>query len=297
MKKNHAIRKTLSISPHQASWANTIYAKPSSSVDLISWLIESPHEELVKRYRKGIIEKQVLPVVLPAGIFEGGKTIADYKKSSGLIYVDIDYKQNPRINSLKSRIDAEWVKLMVSSSGGKGISLFIPIDIPRLEADPRFVYAQYYRQIESLLKQVGIISDPSCKNINRLRYASWDSKPMIYNKSAVAFPYIEPVKRKVEVVKIDTALKREIMDVVRNLDKGKIDITIQYNDWLYLAGLCHNVFGLDAGLEVFQKLSRYYGTYNESETNRKYLQCLTFTDANPARLFKLTAPKIKMKRK
>lgn len=282
---------------HIVSWASTIFAKPTDEVELIDWLINSPHEELVKRYRKGDIEKQVLPVVLPAGVFKGGKTMNDYQSPSGLLYVDIDAKDNPSLSKLKHRIDAEWIKLICSSSGGKGLSIFIPLDVNILNESPREMYAAYYRQVESLFKQVGIITDPSCKNINRLRYASYDAKPFMYNKSATQFPFIIPAKRVKEKVKVDTQLKKEIMQVVRDLERGKIDITMKYNDWLYVAGLCNIVFGLDAGLEVFQRLSKNYPSYSESETTRKYMQCLNFTDANPARLFRLTAPKLKMKKK
>lgn len=284
---------------HYVSWSRSIYKQPSQTRDLVKWILENEHESLVMKFRAGRIKKEKLPVILPAGIFEDGKTMNHFVESSGLIFIDIDGKQN-NIKRIRPRIDAPWVKMVTQSSSGSGLSVFVPIDAQRITTSeyPRRVYAAYYNQIEHMFKQAGIITDPACKNINRLRYASFDDKPYL-NKRATKFPFIELREQEEEPkpIKIDSKIKREIIEAIEMIDKKKIDISARYNDWLYIAGFLNNVFGLNHGLELFLKVSRHYPNFDEDEAERKYMQCLSFKDSHPDRFFNLVGPKIKMSKK
>jgi hypothetical protein len=281
---------------HYVSWSRSIYRDPSETRELIDWILSNEHEESVMRFRRGRTKKDKLPVILPAGIFEDGKTMKNFVESSGLIFIDIDGKSN-NIKRIRPRLDAKWIKMITQSSSGTGLSVFIPIDANRITTSeyPRRIYAAYYNQVEYMFKQAGIITDPACKNINRLRYASFDPKPYL-NPKAEKFPFIE-LKEKEEAPKIykaNSKAKQEIIDAINLIDKKKIDISARYNDWLYIAGFLNNVFGMNHGLELFLKVSRHYPGFDEDEAERKYMHCLSFTDSMPDRFFNLIGTKIKM---
>jgi hypothetical protein len=277
------------------SWSRTIYKQPTQTRDLMEWVISNEHADLVGKYRNGKLQKQALPVILPAGVFEHGKSVRDFAESSGILYIDIDGKSN-NIKRIRQRIDAPWIKAVTVSSGGNGLSVFIPVDAQLITTDPypHKVYGFMYKQAEALFKQSGIITDPACKNINRLRYASVDDKPYI-NYEATKFPFIEQLEREElkKPIKATTELKREILEMVDYIDKYKLDISAKYNDWLYIAGLFNNVFGMNQGLELYLRISKHYKGFSEEEAENKYVSCLSFKNSTPGRFFILVAPKIK----
>lgn len=267
-------------------YKNAFAKEQIGTIDFIDWSLDSKHKVNVLAVRKGLGKKDQLECVLPGGIFSD-RGLYSCIKPSGLLYVDIDSKDNTDI--LKARklvITDPHVILVQASTGGKGLSVVYKIAKASKEQ-----YNWYYRQVEALLSCAGIKADKACKNINRIKFASYDPKPYVNLKAKTLKLTYKPPKIKPVEVQIDTALKKDILDMVALLDSGKVDITGDYNDWLYLAGMLHLVFGYRQGLTIFHRISKFYANYSAEEATSKYDYCTTFKDANPKRFFTLLKAK------
>jgi len=124
--------------------------------------------------------KMKMPVLLPCGIFKGAKGAKNLVKHSGVIAIDIDAKDNLHIENFDT-LHIELCKIQnVAYCGlsvrGKGYFLIIPITYPDK-------HKLHFKFIERYFKNKGLIIDQTCKNVNRLRYYSYDEKAY-YNHAA-----------------------------------------------------------------------------------------------------------------
>jgi hypothetical protein len=121
--------------------------------------------------------KMKMPVLLPSGIFKGNKGAKNLVKHSGVIAIDIDFKDNEHITNFtdfKNIIrKVQEVAYCGLSIRGKGYFLLIPIAYPEK-------HELHFKFIENYFKKKGLIIDQACKNVNRLRYYSYD--PYAYYK-------------------------------------------------------------------------------------------------------------------
>ena len=106
-----------------------------------------------------------------------GENKSIIKETTGLITLDIDGKENPKLydlferNRLKTEISKlPYVAVVSESCRGNGLYVIIPIEYTD---DERFI--QHYYALEDDFKNLFSVElDKQCKNINRLRYASVD---------------------------------------------------------------------------------------------------------------------------
>lgn len=132
--------------------------------------------------------KKTLPVVIGNGVFTKRKDdkMIDYGRH---IIIDLDYK----LPKEKDRRDADWIRFLTdplvtvmfhSPRGG------IKIIIKHSNIHPEF-HAQLYDSIGTYLGVSASSLDPSCKNLSRAHYISYD--PEIYfNSSAKIFQFTPP---------------------------------------------------------------------------------------------------------
>lgn len=124
--------------------------------------------------------KMKMPVLLPSGIFKGAKGAKNLVKHSGVIAIDIDFKDNQHITNFKD-FKSEICKISnVAYCGlsvrGKGFFLIIPIAYTDK-------HKLHFKFIESFFKGKGLVIDQTCINVNRLRYYSYDQEAY-YNHGA-----------------------------------------------------------------------------------------------------------------
>lgn len=151
---------------------------PIGEVDILHWLTNPSHELLKaldlirqtndKKLRNTI--KARLPAITPSGLFSVRK-IEGLISHSGLICLDIDAGDNPTIddwNGLKSRLpDLEHILYAGLSASGRGLFCLVPI------ADGK-QHLQHFFALERDFLQAGIVLDPTCKDVSRLRGFAYD---------------------------------------------------------------------------------------------------------------------------
>ncbi|GHU70656.1 hypothetical protein FACS189413_11280 [Bacteroidia bacterium] len=165
-----------------SQFENCQTTKTSGSINIWRWLLTEPDcIQIINKIRstsdKGVIDslKKKLPAVTMSGIFS--QRDAEHLIShTGLISIDIDGKDNPHIQ------DIEDLKLKLSelpyilyaglSASGKGVFCVIQIAYPEK-------HLAHFLALEANFYAMEINIDPSCKDIVRLRFRSWDSKPII----------------------------------------------------------------------------------------------------------------------
>jgi len=217
------------------------------SVGLLTWLHTDKYKSLVEviRATNDKLEraelKKRLPAITPSGIFsKRGKD--GLISHSGFIQFDIDFTGNSHIGNfkeLKSQIcniiNVAYCGLSVSGNGFWGL---IPIAFPQK-------HEAHFLAIARAFNSVGITIDPSCKDVCRLRFASYDPNSY-FNPEAKTF----------------TGLYEPPLPIKRNYNNGyyvskPIEVAIKIiNDasdgekWLSLTKASYLLGGYIAGGEI-----------------------------------------------
>jgi len=172
-------------------------------VSLYNWLITDRYKLRIETMRNEVDAdiqnnlKLALPACLPSGVFDANKKLV---KHSGFLAIDIDAKDNPTFSpaELKTKI-SNIVNVFYCgwSCRGKGVWALIPILEPTR-------HLEHFRALYEVFLQHGIVIDKACSNINRLRFASYDSEPY-FNYNAVTFTlvWIDEKKPKINLKSTD----------------------------------------------------------------------------------------------
>lgn len=220
--------------------------------------------------------KKRLPSFSVSGVFKGGRLIKNLSTPSNFICIDIDQKDNTNITNFSEFKDfAEafpWVAYCGLSCRGKGFFLVIPY------ADST-KHKKYFDFIEKLFSLYGVVIDRTCRNINRLRFVSFDDEPYI-NEDATPFDFVLPSEppKKMKSEKVERKPSGEDGD--QNLEalraailQKKVDITPTYEAWWKCLCAVATELG-DAGEDYAHDLCQFYGGYSVEETSKKYREAL-----------------------
>ena len=126
------------------------------------------------------ILKLKLPAAMPSLQIDGSH--------SGYIAIDIDGENHGdnldyTPEQLKEKISSIInVAYCGYSASGKGVWGLVPIY-------DRTKHQEHFEALEHCFNRIGVKIDPACKNINRLRFASYDPEPYI-NENAVKFSLV-----------------------------------------------------------------------------------------------------------
>ena len=162
-----------------------------SLIRLNQGLIREKTLDIQRNYGNSGIQqkiKKTLPVVIGNGVFTKRKDnkMTDYGRH---IVIDLDYK----IPEEKDRRDADWTRFLTdplvtvmfhSPRGG------IKIIIKHSNIHPEF-HAQLYDAVGTYLGVSASSLDPSCKNLSRAHYISYDPD-LHFNDSAEIFQFTPP---------------------------------------------------------------------------------------------------------
>lgn len=212
--------------------------------------------------------KKRLPGFTISGVFKGGHGIENLAAPSGYICIDIDQDKNTHITNFSEFKDfAEafpWVAYCGLSCRGKGFFLVIPY------ADST-KHEKYFDFIEKLFSLYGVVVDRACRDINHLRFVSYDEEPYI-NEDATTFDFVLPSK------KVERKPSRE--DGHRDLEAlraaillKKVDITPTYEAWWKCLCAVATELG-DAGEDYAHDICQFYEGYSVEETSKKYREAL-----------------------
>lgn len=222
--------------------------------------------------------KSKLPCYKIAGTFKGGAD-ADLKQPSGLLGVDIDAKDNPRVTNfdrLKDVIGAlPFVAYCGLSCRGKGYFCIVPIKEPSQ-------YKQHYESLKRDFAQFGLVIDASCSNVGRLRFVSYDPEPYI-NPDAEVYAYVVP-SAGTQSYKKDRASRTDeerasidyrTLCIVSEVCHTKTDITAGYQVWWCLACSLASEYS-DAGRAMFHAISQWNPDYDEGQTDLEFDKALGY---------------------
>ena len=275
--------------PLVSLFENVFSKEPVREVRLDKFLFASKFKERVEAYRaSGDDEfrkkiKKGLPCVTPSGTFRQRRE-SGMIKHTGLLCIDIDSKDNPRIDLEKSKqIIGEYFPSLYYaglSLGGEGIFLLFRILNPEMHK-PHFEALALF-----LNKQFRLQVDRSVKSPVSLRVASYDENPY-YNPNPVPFPYtMETDVKSGHVIRTVTQkenILKRVKKAVSIMQAERIDITNQYQNWFKIGCALAYEFG-ENGRHWFHMISRMYKNYNEGDCDIQYSRCLKYKKDDGAKI-------------
>jgi hypothetical protein len=273
-----------------------IYLKTFITSEAYKTKVESIRAGSTEAETKERKNKANLPCVTISGRFNTHRSISDLKEPTGLICVDIDYKDNKQIMdkvpSILSQISN--VAFYAKSVSGTGYYAIIPIrDGDKL--------LNHFWALERDFKDMGIKIDKACKDYTRLRLASYDTNYWINTGKVEAYnkvldseykEHTEPKKEPKEVkrTKVYSANTINIVDsVLKDCQTGNVDITREYEDWNKVCLALISMYkDSKQGREYFHAFSKLNKSYNETECNEQYNKMLLYLDKNDVNISSLS---------
>lgn len=265
-----------------------------TDVFLKDFLLTDKHKDIVEHIRTGKTSeerkeiKSKLSYRIPSVTISGrfNKRGKDYLISpSSLIAIDIDLKDNKDIihqvpDILKS---LPYVAYYGKSISGDGYFAIIPIENPSN-------FKQHFYAIEDEMLSLGIVIDKACKDITRLRYASYDEN-YYYNPNATTYYWekddnvknknVDKDKvRKTGFIQTSTMSDKEAVEYqLAYLKNNNLSIPDDYDTWFKTAMALYSGFGED-GRKYFHEFSKLSYKYDETECNQQYDNIISHYDNN-----------------
>jgi hypothetical protein len=212
--------------------------------------------------------KLSLPQATISGLFSPTRSAENLVKHSGLICIDIDYKDNLHISNFDTLIDdvlcyIEQVAFAAHSVSGNGYFLIIPLKFPRQ-------HKAQFEMLVRLFKNYGINIDRACGDVCRLRCQSYDLYQYI-NLRAKPFDgvYREPEPAQRYYFNFDGMdAEDKVAQYCNQIARHHIDLTATYEDWTKV-GMALSTLG-ENGRRWFHVCSSQNPQYKFDECERKF---------------------------
>lgn len=234
-------------------------------------LADKKYKHLVEKIRATTDEteqkklKLKLPCCTPSCVTEEDGQITH----TGIICQDIDFKDNTSVTNfsdfkkLISKIES--VAYCSLSASGKGYFALIPISNPAK-------HLEHFLSLELDFARCGITIDPACKNVNRLRFATYDAEPYI-NLNAKPYNFVYNPVLTVNDSYPDSPCIDRVEALILEIEDRIIDITGNYPQWFQIGCALANEFG-EFGREFFHKVSQYSDLYDADYTDKQFTEYL-----------------------
>lgn len=257
-----------------SSFANFYDKTNPVTVNLYDWLRSDKYREEVIKIRTLTskadrdAEKAKLPATTVSGLFSE-RSGCNLIKHSGLICVDIDYKDNVEVanfNDMKTQLsNLSNIAYCGLSVSGNGYFAIIPIAYPTL-------HNEHFKSLKKDFELMGITIDKLCGDVTRLRGYSWDDKPY-FNLDAK--PYKSIIKpHKIEYAPYKVADVDNAVEVlISKICTTQTNIAESYNDWFAVGCAIASEFW-ENGRAMFHAVSRQSSKYDAVKCDRQYDKCL-----------------------
>jgi hypothetical protein len=211
-----------------------------------------------KEAYKQLREKMTIPTYTPSAVCAGIKVVV---RRTMIIALDIDHtiseEQKQRI------IQSDYTLCMHKSISGFGYVVYYKYEGQHIDV---------FNYLEGYYKKFGIEVDAACKNINRLRYISYD-KDLYYNLDSKVLKVVrthrEPTTRKQSINTSATYTNDDkIYNCLEQIHKRRIDVTQGVN-WVRIGRALVNTYN-ELGRDIFHQFSQYHYKYSTHETDQKY---------------------------
>ena len=229
--------------------------------------------------------KSSLPCATISAICPNGRKTEDAFEHTGLICIDIDGQDNPGFGSgaeLKAEVcKVAEVAYCSLSASGKGCFAIIRLSHPEN-------HLGHFLALQRLFKsRLSIVIDGQCKDVKRLRFASYDSEPYI-NDNAEPFRIIDAAtKPKNNPTKASMVMGQrswnenpeatldKVALLTEKVVRRGIDLTDGYSNWVEI-GMALASLG-EAGREFFHAVSSVYPGYDRTKADTKFTNLLRTT--------------------
>lgn len=269
-----------------------------SDVCLKDFILTDKYRYIIEQVRAGETPedrhniKAKMEEYIPSATILGRFSQRDSKhlvEYSGLTCIDIDLKDNvdimPQVPSILRKL--EYVAYCGKSISGDGYFAIIPIENPKH-------FKQHFYALEEEMKSYGIVIDKSCKDITRMRYASYDADGY-YNPNATT--YYWELDKEAEVVKESkkdkakckrkktTPTSSSMTDAemvgkqLELLKSSSSTIPDDYDTWFKVGMALNSGLG-EEGRTYFHEFSKLSDKYNEDECNTQYDNIISHYDGN-----------------
>jgi predicted P-loop ATPase len=212
--------------------------------------------------------KKRAPNFTASGLFTE-RTDKGLKQHSGFIAIDIDDVEE--IDSVfKLLCNDDHTYACFKSIGGSGLCVMIKIDGEQHRDSFESLKAYFYNKYS-------IIIDPSCGNLSRARFISYD--PDLFLKvNSRKFKASRAAHKDHEAARtsfhIHTSSKFEkLLSIISS------DITGDYDRWYRIGAGIASEYG-DSGLDYYQAISRFGSTYDPDAVAKQYRACLKSSDGS-----------------
>lgn len=223
--------------------------------------------------------KKKLPAATLSGFFQKGRRGDLLTQHTGFIALDIDYQDNMTLSDedivmcLKDRPETAAI---IKSCSGTGFFVMVRLAHPDKHGE----------QFDSLVweyARMGIALDRGCRDVTRLRFATFDASPYINENAYPYQAFLQSADRGLlQQRHYQRAMRQQnySCDRDRNIDlvdklvnkavaMGK-DIVNTYDEW-YKTAIALSRVDSDLGKGWFHQLSRVDGNkYNEVQCERQY---------------------------
>lgn len=225
--------------------------------------------------------KKTLPAATISGTFSK-RSIKGLLAYNGLICMDFDEADNPgKTPDEMKKILAEFdeVAFVGLSVGGRGVFCIIPTNNKDAARHGRM--CDFLR---TCILQEGLLADPSCKDVSRLRFVSYDPNP-VFKPTAVPFDAVaylrvldEQQRQRARSSQQDAAtpsdkLRYKVEKYLDAIEGGCNDVTHDYREWTRLGFALANEFGA-AGESYYHRASQFHPKYSYEATAKKYQELL-----------------------
>ena len=266
-----------------------------TEVNLKDFILSGKYKEVAEQIRCGVtaderhdIKKQLynqIPAVTVSGRFSQHKS-EHLIEASGLICIDIDWKDNvdimPQVPSILQKL--KYVAYCGKSISGDGYFAIIPIENPKH-------FKQHFYALEEEMKSYGIVIDKSCKDITRLRYASYDADGY-YNPNATTYYWELDKEAKVANNSKEKVTKKRLSPTSSSMTDAEMvgkqleflkssstTIPDDYDTWFKVGMALNSGLG-EEGRTYFHEFSKLSDKYNEDECNTQYDNIISHYDGN-----------------
>jgi len=231
-------------------------------------ILEGRWQDYVLDYRTGKKDKKSIPAATVSGNFDG-RNDKDLVEHSGLIVIDIDKKDQQRpVKDIRDDLrEIPELYAIHYSLSGEGLAAYF-----RIKKDK---HRESYEAISIMLaNDYQVIVDPTCKNISRLRYVSYDPE-LHMNQGAVTWKTF--IKKAVRVNEFDynnvCYVDSDIDHIMHQIRTRRIDIAPDYASWLRIGFALANELG-ERGRGYFELISSCYTGSQKTDPNKQYDRCL-----------------------
>jgi predicted P-loop ATPase len=225
---------------------------------------------IIKDYAERKKEKEKMPYVTISGFFAQERKASLITAHTGYLAMDIDNIPG-ELDGTKTMLSADsYVNAIFTSVSGTGLCVIFKIDKDK--------HKEAFESISDyLLKTYQIIVDPSCKDVSRPRYVSYDPD-LYHNEQSILWKKYLP-KQKPKKIISTIFVQTEFDEVINQMVKNGVSCVDDYREWVSIGFGLADHFG-ERGRDYFHALSSISNKYEKSICDKQFTHCLKANGSN-----------------